>query len=118
MGARTSIDVERSVTMLQTACNKSTVLVVAVSQCLQDGDRTAVCECPGALTDFRYRNDIPHMNINGGMFLDDHMAHVLGISAAPQRPDITLICSFAGYKPTEHLWDILDQRVHQLIQPH
>ncbi|XP_041369737.1 N-acetylated-alpha-linked acidic dipeptidase 2-like [Gigantopelta aegis] len=76
MDAHVSIDVEQNV-MLQTACNKSTVLVLAVSWCGQKSiiiGRTALVHAADALTGISYREEIlqqhviPHTNINGRMF--------------------------------------------------
>ena len=85
MDALVSTDVDGGV-MLKSACNKSTVLVV--SWCgIHSGGRTALVHAVGALTGFRYQDEIlqhhviPYLNVSGGMFQhhnDRPHMHVLG----------------------------------------
>ena len=76
-----STDVDGGV-MLKSACNKSTVLVV--SWCgIHSGGRTVLVHAVGALTGFRYQDEIlqhhviPHLNVSGRMFqIDNDRPHV------------------------------------------
>ena len=123
MDAHLSIDVEGNI-MFQTACIKLTVLVVVVSWCRQQSisGRMALVHFAGALTGIRYHHVILHKNIRGTMFQHNkartYVAHVS--QEFLQCHNIQIVRWPAGspdLNPIEHLWDALDQCVHQRNQP-